>query len=431
VFEPRRAHRPAADKSRARCRSDPRHWPLVTTGGLGRDFRLLWTGQLVSTAGSWISSVALPLLVLDLTGAATDAGVVRFAATLPLLVFTLAAGPIADRYDRRRVLLWCEVARLVAIGTLVVGLGAGAVSLPLVVFVALVVGTGNTFFAVTERASIRQLVPEAGLTDALAQNEVRANVGLIVGQALGGVLYGLGRLLPFLVDVATYLVSLLTIALIRSPLQEDRARSAARPLADVAEGLAYVWREPFLRVTALLTTGNNLVVNALYLAVIVLARQRGASSAEIGLILAFIGVGGVVGGLLATRLARRVSVRQAVGLALGVKTLLILALLAVPGSLGLGFVYGAMFLFDSTFGAALGSRQLRLVPDRLQGRVSATIFLLAVGAVPLASLAVGVLLDTAGPSATVGLLGVVMLATTVAGLTSRTVAGAATTAKEV
>jgi predicted MFS family arabinose efflux permease len=256
---------------------------------------------------------------------------------------------------------------------------------------------------------------------ALAQNEVRTNVGLVIGQTVGGALYGIGRIVPFVVDLVTYLVSLVTIALIRTPLQETRARSSARPLAEIAEGIAYVWREPFLRVTTLLSLGNNLVVNALYLAVIVLARERGASPAEVGLILACIGVGGILGGLVATRLAQALSLRAIVALALGTKTLLVPALLVAPGTLPMGLLYGAMFLVDGTWGAAIGARQLGLVPDSLQGRVSATVFLLAVGSVPLASLAVGALLDTAGPPATFGLLGATMLATTVAGLASRTI----------
>jgi MFS family permease len=388
---------------------------------VSRDFRLLWVGQLVSTAGSWITAVALPLLVLDLTGAATDAGVIRFAGTLPLLIFSLAVGPIADRYDRRAVLIVCELARLAAIGALIAAVAGEFVTVPLIAVVALIVGTGGTLFAVTERASIRNLVPHDRLPAALAQNQVRANVGLIVGQALGGVLYGVGRLAPFLVDLLSYLVSLVSIALIRTPLQELRSRSTAQPVTEVVEGLRFVWNEKFLRTTTLLATGNNLVVNALYLAVIVLARRRGATPGEVGLILAFIGIGGVAGGLIASRLALRLSVRSAVALAFGVKTVLVPALLVVPGTVPIGLVYGAMFIFDGTFDAAIGARQLGMIPDRLQGRVGGTVFLVSVGSVPLASLVVGLLLDAWGPPITFVLLGLVMLATLVAGLTSAVV----------
>lgn len=131
------------------------------SGGLreNRDFQLLWSGQVVSHLGSRISAVALPLLVLELTGSATDAGVVRFAGQLPLVLFMLPAGVLLDRTDRRRVMLVTEFVRAIAFGSIAVAIALGALAFVHIVVVAAVAGIGLAFFEIAQRAALRQLVP--------------------------------------------------------------------------------------------------------------------------------------------------------------------------------------------------------------------------------------------------------------------------------
>jgi MFS family permease len=380
----------------------------------------------VSTLGSWISAVALPLLVLDLTGAPFDAGLARFVATLPLLVLYLPAGAVVDRYDRRGVMLVTEAARLVVIASLALAIVLGVPTLGHVLVVAAIAGISATFFQIAERAAVPRLVPRPQLPAALAQNTARTYVGLIMGQVTGGLLYGIGRALPFVVDCVTYLISFVSVALIRTPLQGP-AGTMPRG-GPLREGLAWLWRDPFLRTTMLLFAGNNIVVNSLYLALIVIARDRGASSQEIGVMLACIGVGGLAGSAAAPWLAQRLSLRAVVLLMLGLKAVLTPLLVFVPDALTLGIVFGAMFFVDPAGDAAVGARQLATIPDQLQGRVNGALHQVTLGSVPLASLAVGALLQSAGPAATIAALSAVMLVTTIAAVTSgaiRAASGAA------
>jgi predicted MFS family arabinose efflux permease len=168
----------------------------------------------------------------------------------------------------------------------------------------------------------------------------------------------------------------------------------------------------------LLFAGNNIVVNSLYLAVIVAARDLGASPQEIGVMLASIGVGGLAGSAAAAELGRRLSFRAVVVLLLGVKAVLTPLLIFMPNAFGLGVVLGAMFFVDATGGAVVGARQLAAIPDHLQGRVNGAIYQVTLGSVPVASLVVGVLLQSWGPNATILALAAVMLATTLAAVVS-------------
>ena len=386
-----------------------------------RDFQLLWSGQLVSTFGSWLSALALPLLVLDTSGAPFDAGLVRFAGTLPALLFYLPAGVTADRLDRRRLMIVTETARLLATASLAVALLLGVVSIPHVILVSLVVGAGAAFFQVAELAAIPRIVPAPQRRSALAQNLARFYAGLIGGQAAGGVLYAIGRAVPFVVDTATYVVSLATVTFIRTPLQEHAPGSRAVPLR---EGLAWLWRNDLLRTTVLIAAGATFVVNSLYLALIVYARQIGATSSEIGVMVASVGVFGLAGAAVADRLAKTLTFRQTVLAALGAKAILIPTVLVMPNAYAIAVPFGAMFFIDATFTAVVGARQLSLIPDRLQGRVNGAIQLISLSAVPAGALAVGFTLEAWGAVATVVGLAAIMAATTLAALFSGTIAAA-------
>jgi MFS family permease len=363
--------------------------------------------------------VALPLLVLDLTGAPFDAGLVRFAATLPLLLLYLPAGAVVDRYDRRRVMLVTEAGRLVALASLALAILVGVPTLPHVLVVAGIAGICGTFFQIAELSAIPRLVPRVQLPAALAQNTARTYVGLIIGQVSGGLLYAIGRAIPFVVDSVSYLISLVSVAFIRTPMQEPpsaRARGGS-----IREGLTWLWRDPFLRTTMLLFAGNNIVVNSLYLALIVIARDHGASSQDVGVMLACVGAGGLAGSAAAPWLAQRLSLRAVVLLMLGLKAVLTPLLIFMPNALTLGIAFGAMFFVDATGGAAVGARQLAAIPDELRGRVNGALYQVTLGSVPLASLVVGALLQSAGPPATILALTAVMLVTTLAAVTSQAI----------
>jgi predicted MFS family arabinose efflux permease len=384
-----------------------------------RDFQLYWSGQLVSVVGSRIGWLGRPLLVLAATGSPAAAGVASFAFTLPLVLFMLPAGAILDRTDRKAVMVACDVVRGLAAASVVLALWSGRLTFGLILLTAVIGGVAYPFFTVGEQASIPRLVPAPQLPAAIAQVSAREYTGLVAGQSLGGVLFGLGRALPFAADAISDVVSVATLLLVRTRFQEARTAPRRRLLAEVREGLGWTWRHSFVRTTALLSAGLDSVTNAVYLAVIVAAQRRGASPAQVGALLGFMGLAGIAGSLLATRLAAALSPRAVALLTLGTWTVLTPVLAVAPTPLLIGLVYGAMFVFHPTWGAAIGAARMRSVPEHLMGRVQSAVMLLALGAVPIAQLGAGFLLQLIGPTRTILLLAAFMLATLAAAVLSR------------
>jgi MFS family permease len=271
-----------------------------------RDFMLLWGGETLSELGSQISLVAYPLLVLALTGSAAKAGEVGFAKTVPIAVFALPAGAVADRVNRKHLMVACDGVRAIALTTIPIALAAGGVPYAVIVAVAFIDGSGFVFSYIAERGALRQLVARDQLGDAVARNESRTFAANMAGPALGGVLFGLGRAVPFLTDAVSYAASTTSMLLIGSDFQEVRVDSER---GDLREGLRWIWQRPFFRACALLFAGGNPIFTGLYLLIVVLAKRDGASSVLVGVMLGIVAGGGLLGAVLAPALRRRLSAR--------------------------------------------------------------------------------------------------------------------------
>lgn len=379
-----------------------------------RDFMLLWQGAAISGLGSNATAVAYPLLVLQLTGSPADAGLTGFVALLPQLLFQMPAGVLVDRWDRRAVMIWCDVLRGLAIGSLVVALAAGALGMPQVLLVGFVEGTATVCFALAETAAVPNLVDPSQLAAALSRNEARTRGATMAGQPLGGLLFGLGRALPFLFDALSYAVSMTTLLLIRRGFQAEAAASASADagaggrtramLRELVEGVVWLWRQPFLRTSTALVAGSNFLFQALFLTVIMVARDGGASSGAVGVMFGVAAVGGVLGSLAAPALERRLSLPGVVIGANVAWALLVPVLLLVHDPYAIGGVYALMCFVGPVWNVVVVTYQLAVTPDRIQGRVQGAAGMLAFGALPLGSLAGGLLLRALGPEHTVAVL---------------------------
>ena len=389
-----------------------------------RDFQMLWVGQTLSALGSRVSALAFPLLVLVTTGSPAKVGIVVFAGTLPLLVFTLPAGVIVDRLDRKLVMVVCDSARALALGSIPVAIGFDRLTFAHVVAVAAIDGIGYVFFDVADRAALRHVVPFEQLPAAVARIQAREYGALLLGKPLGGLLFGLGRVLPFVFDAISYALSVVTVLLIKARLQEARVEPRRHMLAEIVEGVSWLRRHRILRTTTLLSAASDAMLNALFLVVIVASARRGGSSLEIGTAMAFMGVGGLAGAVLSTRLAPRLSIRAVVVGSLGLVAALMPVLAVARHPLVLGAVYGAMFLPFPTWNAVLGAYQLAVVPDRLQARVQSVRTLMNLGTVPFSALAVGFALDRTSATAIMVVFSVAMAAVVFFAAASRTLRGA-------
>ncbi len=363
-----------------------------------RDFQLLWTGQAVSVLGSRVSAIAYPLLVLAMTHSPATAGVVGFLGTLPYILFQLPAGALVDRVNRRRLMIACDIGRMLALGSIPLAAWWGRLTLVQVIAVAFVEGSLFVFFRLGEVSAIRIVVHPEQYAAALSQNEARLRAANLLGTPIGGFLFDFGRTIPFLADALSYLMSLVTLVLIRAPFGEDRITERRHVLAEIQEGFKWLWGQHYVLIVNLAASASNLLFQIVILVVIVVEQHRGASGSLIGLILAGLGLGGVAGSLAGGWLARRLRPNTIVLITIWLWPALTPFVGLVGSPIVLIVVLAALAFMGAVWNIASGTIYYRLVPDRLIGRVSSVGSLTAFGALPLGSLAGGLLIQAFGPA---------------------------------
>ncbi|HYX48849.1 MAG TPA: MFS transporter, partial [Ktedonobacteraceae bacterium] len=181
-----------------------------------RDYLLLWFGQTISSIGSGVSELAFPLLVLALTHSPAQAGFASALRTLPYFIFTLPGGALIDRWNRKRVMIFCDTGRAISMASIPVALVFGHLTLVQLYIVSLLEGSLYVFFDLAETASLPRVVSKEQLPAALSQNQVTFGITNLLGPPLGGFLYTLGRAIPFLVDAISYLVSVISLLFIKT-----------------------------------------------------------------------------------------------------------------------------------------------------------------------------------------------------------------------
>ncbi|HET7567134.1 MAG TPA: MFS transporter [Gaiellaceae bacterium] len=389
-----------------------------------RDFVLLWSGQAVSTVGSQVSQLAFPLLVLALTGSPRDAGIVGFARTLPFLFLYLPAGVYVDRWNRKRVMLVADAGRALAMGSVAVWVAVGRPPLTWLAVASAVEGCLFVFFQLSEGAALPAVVPKEQLPQAIAQNQARMQGAGLVGSPLGGALFGVARLAPFAFDAISYAVSFVSLLFVRPAFQGERRRDGRNARAEVAEGLLWLWRQPFMRAVTVLVTGTNFVHQALSLVLIVRLKDLGASSTLIGAVFAVTAVGSIAGALSAPWVQRRVPASVVVLGSLWIWPLQTAALFWIGSPIAIGIVSAAGFVCGPIFNVVIGSYRYTLVPERLYGRVASATLLFAWGSIPLGSLFAGYAIAAWGARTMLLVLAALLLAVALAATLSRDVRNA-------
>ncbi|MGH9057365.1 MAG: MFS transporter [Acidimicrobiales bacterium] len=359
--------------------------------GLGRRFWRLWAATGVSSLGDGVVLVAFPLLALAFTHDPLLIAGVVVAGRLPALLVALPAGALADRVNRRRLMMGIEAARfaaLAAFGALVV---AGADGLWAIYATVFVLGTFDYAFVFAAAAALPTIVAPDQL--------LRANANLIgvevtteelAGQALGGFALAASIALPFVADAGSFVAS---AALLRTAIP-DNAPSGRETtlLADVREGMVWFFRSPLLRLLAGLVS-SMAFCQALVVGILVLygTEDLHLSRAGYGVMLGAAAVGNVVGMLAATQLHKRLGSGWSIGLA-GLAAAVSYPVLAATRSP----VAAAAALALEAVGVMVGNvaaRSLRqsMVPQEMQGRAAAAYQMVILGSLPLGAVVGGVL----------------------------------------
>lgn len=359
--------------------------------------------------GSRTSQIAYPLLALAITGSAAAAGIVGFLGTLPYILFQLPAGAIMDRARRRRVMIACDAVRLLALGSIPLAGWLGHLTIAQITIVAFTEGTMFVFFRLGEVSGIRIVVPSEQYPEALAQNEARLRAAVLLGNPIGGFLFDLGRTIPFLADAVSYVVSLATLLLIRTPFEEPRTDQPRNVVAEMLEGVRWLLGQRYILYVNLAASLSNAVFQIVVLVVIVAQRDRGSSATVIGLVLAGWGAGGLIGSLAGGWISRRVKVNAVILTAVWLWVALTPLVGVVSNPVLLMAVLAVLAGSGAVWNVASSTVYYRLVPDRLIGRVSSAGSLTAFGALPLGALAAGLLVQAYGPTTAAYVAGAGML----------------------
>lgn len=372
-----------------------------------RDYMLLWSGQTVSSIGSGVSDLAFPLLILALTHSPAQAGIAGGLRTLAYVCFSLPAGALADRWDRKRMMLLCDTGRALVLATIPVAAALGGLTFLQLCVCAFVEGTLFVFFNLAEVAALPQVVAPEAVPAAMSQNAATQAIADLVSSPLSGLLFTIGRALPFLADALSYSASVLSLTLIRAKFQRPRAASARRRLRqEIKEGLSFLLRHPVIGPMSILNGVNNFVSGGALLIIIVLLQQEHTSARGIGLILGVSGVGGIVGALLGDRVQRRFRYGPTLAVLMWSYTLIfaLMAPLHAPVAVAL-LLIGWSFL-NPLYNVVIISYRLAATPDELQGRVNSVARALSSALTPIGLALSGVLLQQVGVVPTIVIVAV-------------------------
>lgn len=359
-----------------------------------RDYLILWGGQTLSSVGTGVAQTAFPLLVWDRTHSALQVGLVGAMNLLPYIFLSLLAGVLVDRWNRKWVMILCDSGRALNLVSLFTALLLGHLLMVQLYLNALVEGLLFVFFNLAEVASLPQVVAKDQLPAATAQNEVAQNTTSLVAPLLGGALYSLRQVLPFLTDAISYLVSVCSLLLIRTPFQQTRSAGRGNAIAALREGLAWLWHHPLLRYMAFLSGGWNFASASFIPILVVLVKLHHGSSVLYGAILTIGGVGGILGALLATRIQKRFQFGQVIISVIWLQALVWPIYAFLPNLILLGALFALSLLAGPIYNVVLMSYRLTVIPDALQGRVNSVFRLLSFGFVPLGWALTGLLVQT-------------------------------------
>ncbi len=387
-----------------------------------RNFLLLWGGQGVSIFGSMLSAIARPFLILRLGGGVSGVSIVLALASLPFVFLALPAGAWIDRWDRKCTMIISDSVRGLTIGSLMIALLIGHISLALVYVSALSEGIATVFFSLAETASILQVVSKNQLSLAANYNQALFSIAFLAGPPLGGALFALNPLLPFGLDTLSFLISIISLGLITVPFQQSRSAKQSHLLRDIGEGLWWLWREPQSRyLTVMYSLVNTALGGSVLIIIRLVARALPHISAQTlpaftGTLLTFAGIGGILGAVACARLLQYLTLPRLICGSLWLQGSILSLLAVAPGYGGLAVLFVASYFLWSPFNAALSGYRLARIPDQLQGRVNAVFRLCGYGAAPAGALLIGLLLSHAGIVVTtlargVFILGIALLTT--------------------
>jgi predicted MFS family arabinose efflux permease len=378
-------------------------------GGLlrQRNFRLFWTGESASEFGNSITVVVIPLVAIDTLHTSTFIVTLLTAMVwLPWVIIGIPAGAWVDRLPPRPVMLASDAVSAAVYASVPVAAWCGVLTVAQLIAVTLIAGAASVFFNSAYEVLIPGIVDEADLTEANARVLGSREVAQIAGPGLGGLLaQAAGPVTGLLADAVSFAVSFCCLTAMQRP--RDR-RSAGPAAGGLLGGLRFAWRDPYLRaMTAFSSVGNLALTGVDALLVVFLVRTVGLSSAAAGLVMASLGVGGVLGALAARPLGRRFGTARAILIAILTGQCFMLLLPLADKGPWLAFASLALMCSGCVIvisNVIFDSFMQTYVPPAILGRVTSATRAVMFAMMPVGALLAGVLATALGVRAALWVL---------------------------
>jgi MFS family permease len=362
-----------------------------------RDFRLFWLGQVISNTGSWMQSIAQAWLVLRLTDSPLALGGVTMLQALPVLLFGLFGGVIADRLPKRKLLIFTQMMMLLQ--ALVLGLLTltGLIQLWEIYLLALSLGTLNALDNPTRQTLVAELVPGEDLPNAVALNSLSFNTSRLIGPAVGGLtIAAVGVSGCFLINAASFLGVVASLLMIHgNPNAHSTTRRRGAVLSQIGEGLTYAFATPdVLFVVILMAAIGCFGYNFQTILPLIAQYVLHADAASFGILTSSMAIGSI-GSALMMASRGNVSRRRIFIGAVGFSVLLFSVpfastwIVLIPLLIALG-------AFSILFGSSANVHLQTVTPPALRGRVMSIYTLLFLGSTPIGSMVVGTLAEQQG-----------------------------------
>jgi MFS family permease len=369
----------------------PRPWARRNRG-------LLVSAYFISTSGDWLYRLALPLLVLRMTGSAVSAAFTYALEFAPYIGLSLVAGVVADRVDRRRLLIVGDGCAAILVGVLVALIGMHLGNVWVIYVCAFALSSVRPFYHPAFQGLLPALVPDEQLPSTNSQVQATDSLLTLVGPVVGaGAIAALGVQTALWLDCASFVASALLIVFIRAPRAGRRRRVTWKFGTDLAEGVRYLFRDRVTLWASILMAGTNvglylIEANLIYYAVTL----RGFSFRAVGVIFGAQGAGSLIGAVLAPHLAKRaVPGRLIVGSMVGAGVMS--AFLAAPLPLvAIAVAWAAVGAFTMLIVVTWFTLRQRIVPGAILGRVVALSRMLSFTFIPLGAVVGGLIVSAQG-----------------------------------
>lgn len=355
-----------------------------------RNFRIFYGGQILSLVGTWMQSTAHGWLVLELTNSELLLGLVTAAGSLPILLLTLYAGVVADRRDKRAIILAAQCGSLVLALALALLTDTDRITIGWILALVLLAGVANAFEIPTRQSFFAELVGKEDLTNAIALNSSAFNLTRIVGPALAGVLIGTAGIAAcFYANAVSYVAVIAGLLAIRRPRMAV-VRSTESVREKLAEGFRFVWNDRLARALVGLIAIASIFGFPYAMLLPVFARDvLHAGAPGLGWLLSATGVGSLTGGITVAALAGRAR-RGRLLLAAAAGFAVLVGAFSLSRSLPLSLLLLALAGFCIIpFTATVNALLQTLTPDSLRGRVMSVYVFMFLGMTPVGSLQAG------------------------------------------